>query len=186
MPPRVRALGGFCLQGTRVVTTKKSVKVAVPVPAKKAVRRGPPTLSDVKLHPPVKRAPFAHLTPTDTDGVYRNSDGRLVDHLGILLNLREAKETEDEASIRIIGEIADSPAKVLRRIALDSTLPLPLRMDAAKHAAPYFDRKTPIAVENTNTDKTLDLEAIASMPADKRRVLLAELKALGVDLTGGR
>jgi len=163
---------------------KTATKIAVPV--KKTVRRGKASLSDAKKTPPIHDAPFSHLSPTSTPGVFINKNGNLTDHNGVLLDINRARSAEAKLSQLILGEAADSPAKLLKMIALDASLPLLVRLDAAKHAAPYFDKKTPIAVENTNTDKKLDLEAIASMPAEARRTLLAQLKELGVDLGGAR
>lgn len=129
-------------------------------------------------------APLRHLTPTDDPGVFLNAAGLLVDAKGVWVGLAKSKETEEAAELRILGEKADTPAKVMKRIALDPTLPMVMRLDAAKAAAPYYDKKTPVAVEQTNQDVALDLAAIAKLPKAKRVALLETLKELGVDLGG--
>ncbi len=55
----------------------------------------------------------------------------------------------------------------------------PLADVSAKAAAPYFDRKTPVAVENTNMDLTLDVEAIRALQASEAE--LADLEVMAGD-----
>lgn len=106
----------------------------------------------------------------------------LVDEKGVWVGYAKAKETEEEAELRILGEKADTPAKVMKRIALDPTLPLVVRLDAAKSAAPYYDKKTPVAVETKTEDFSIDLAKVAALPRAKRIALLDALKEMGVDL----
>lgn len=126
--------------------------------------------------------PARHLTPTDDPNVFINAAGMLVDEKGVWVGYAKAKETEEEAELRILGEKADTPAKVMKRIALDPTLPLVVRLDAAKSAAPYYDKKTPVAVETKTEDFSIDLAKVASLPRAKRIALLDALKEMGVDL----
>jgi hypothetical protein len=124
------------------------------------------------------------LTATADPEVFLNSSGMLVNAKGVWVGLAKSQETEEAAEIRVLGEKADTPAKVMKRIALDTALPLGMRLDAAKNAAPYFDKKTPVAVEQTNQDFTLDLAAIAKLPRPERIALLKTLEKMGVDLGG--
>jgi hypothetical protein len=165
-------------------SSRKTV-VATPPPRDK---RSPPALRDVKdSRAPTTESAFPHLTPTATPGIYVNKEGAFVDSRGVLFSLTNiAQETEADVAERLIGGPIDSPAKLLKMIALDPMRPMMVRIDAAKAAAPYFDRKTPVSIENKNEDLTLDALAIAQLPAEKRRELLAMLKALGVDIGGGK
>lgn len=129
-------------------------------------------------------SPLLRLTATADPEVFLNSSGMLVNAKGVWVGLAKSQETEEAAEIRVLGEKADTPAKVMKRIALDTALPLGMRLDAAKNAAPYFDKKTPVAVEQTNQDFTLDLAAIAKLPRPERIALLKTLEKMGVDLGG--
>lgn len=165
--------GPLCLMPTRRTST---VKVAVP-----AKKQAPP-LRNVK-HDPPGSGTLPHLTATSIPGVFINASGAEVDERGVKLNLSSIKRTEEELALEILGEVVDSPAKLLKRVALDPRIPMMIRIDAAKAAAPYFDRKTPVSIENKNEDFSLDAIAIAKLPVAKRRDLLEMLKTLGVDIS---
>jgi hypothetical protein len=160
----------------------KNVKVArAPVPAKKAAKK--PPLRDVNAPgaaPPA--APMPHLQLTDDPDVFRNEGGRLVDKNGVLLGFANATAAETAYAEKLIGGPVDSPAKLMKRVALDPLLPLAMRLDAAKGAAPYYDKKMPISIEQKNEDLTIDLKAVAALPRPRRLALLEELKNLGVNL----
>lgn len=126
--------------------------------------------------------PLPHLAATDRPGVYLNSSGAFVDSNGVLLSLSALSGAEEALDVMILGKKVETPAELMKRIALDPRLPLTMRLDAAKGAAPYYDKKTPIATENTNVDKTMDLAMLAKMPSGKRAELLALLKGLGVQI----
>lgn len=125
--------------------------------------------------------PLPHLTPTSDPKVFVNEMGQRVDANGVLLRfmLNEEEETYGE---KLIGGPVDSPAKVLLRIALDPLLPLTLRADAAGKAAPYFDKKMPIAIEQKNDTVGFDMAAIMKLPREKRVALLKMLGEVGVDV----
>ena len=126
------------------------------------------------------------LSPTDDPKVFRNAAGLLVDSKGVFIGYAKSRENEEEAAERIIGGPVDSPAKLLKRVALDPTLPMAMRLDAAKAAAPYYDKKTPVSVETKNEDFTVDVAAVMKLPRDKRLALLKTLKELGVDIGGAQ
>jgi hypothetical protein len=130
-------------------------------------------------------APFAHLEPTADPEVFVNKGGSLVDKHGVLLNLRasfDVRAAEAQLSRSLMGDVPDTPAKLLKFMALNPALPMLTRLDAAKAAAPYFDKKTPVAIENTNQDLTIDIAAVAKLPRGKRIELLRILGDLGVDI----
>lgn len=170
-----------------VPTKKTAVKAVAAAPPKRAR----PTLRDVKIADPAAKdkaseAAFPHLTPTKDPEIFLNAAGSMVDRHGILLSLSRTARSEDERAEEIIGERIDSPAKLLKFVALDPTQPMMLRLDAAKAAAPYFDKKTPVAIENKVEDWTLDTVAISALPREKRLELLRVLRDLGVDLSQGK
>jgi hypothetical protein len=168
------------------VTAKKTAAKAVAPPLRPKRQR--PTLRDVKIADPAAKdkspeAAFPHLTPTKDPEIFVNAAGSHVDRYGILLSLSRTAKSEDERAEEIIGERIDSPAKLLKFIALDPSQPMMLRLDAAKAAAPYFDKKTPVAIESKVEDFALDMVAISALPRDKRLEILRVLRDLGVDLT---
>lgn len=127
-------------------------------------------------------ATFPHLFATDKPGVYRNSSGSLVGENGVLLSLNFLADAEALLDEEIIGKRVETPAELLKRIALDPRQPLLIRLDAAKAAAPYFDRKTPTSLETKNEDLSLDIAKIAAMPKAERLKLLDTLRNLGVSI----
>ena len=133
---------------------------------------------------PSADTPPNYLAPTDDPDVFRNAAGLLVDKNGVFIGYAKSKENEDEIAERIIGGPVDSPAKLLKRVALDPTMPMALRLDAAKAAAPYFDKKTPVSVETKNEDFTVDVNAVMKLPRPERLALLKSLRTLGVDIGG--
>jgi hypothetical protein len=161
----------------------RKITVALPQARKPGSR---PALRDVKAERTSSaETTFPHLSSTSMPGVFMNAQGNLVDKRGVLLSLGNLRSTEDQMAEAIIGGPVDSPAKLLKRVALDPQLPMLVRIDAAKAAAPYFDKKTPVSIEQSNNDLMLDMTAIAKMPTERRRELLAILKGLGVDLGPG-
>lgn len=153
----------------------------------KAEDRDPPK---AKALPPKRRVRVAvpppgqqpGLAATDKPGIYVNEAGAYVDSNGVLASFAALGAAEAALDEQILGKKVETPAELMKRIALDPRLPLTMRLDAAKGAAPYYDKKTPIATENTNVDKTMDLTMLAKVPKEKRAELLALLKGLGVDL----
>lgn len=83
------------------------------------------------------------LTPTEVPGVFRNAAGLLVNEFGFLLGLGASKKAEQQDMSEVLGHPVRTPAEFLKAISLDPRIPLPTRMEAAKAAAPYTDRKQP-------------------------------------------
>lgn len=103
------------------------------------------------------------LKRTQTPGVYINSAGVLCDVNGIMLDFAGVKKADDERFERVIGEKVDTPAKLLKAVSLDPTLPLTTRMEAAKSAAPYFDRKKPIGIDGGEDGKAIPIMSMQQM-----------------------
>jgi DNA-binding MarR family transcriptional regulator len=143
-----------------------------------------PDLAVVDPQFTAKAETASHLTATADPTVFLNREGNFVDKRGVLLSLsgNGRAKAESERAMEILGGPVDSPAKLLKLMALDPTVPMMVRLDAAKAAAPYFDKKTPTAIESKSEDLTLDLAAIAALPKAERLQLLSTLKTMGVDL----
>ncbi len=170
---------------TKTKAPRKQLKIAVPEPKVRKPASKRPSLRDVKNDEPTDpllTPSLPHLTSTGIPGIFLNRDGKQVDSRGVLFNMGLAQKDEDALAFEILGETVDSPAKLLKRVALDPRLPLMMRVDAAKAAAPYYDKKTPVAIHNTNEDFTLDMTAIAKLPLAERRKLLDLLGTLGVNI----
>lgn len=139
-------------------------------------------LSDVSKTPPPPDHQ-SHLTPTDDPNVFLNEYGSKVDKNGVLLALFSAFATSDaERDIAIIGKKVETPAELLKRVALDPTVPIMVRLDAAKAAAPYYDKKQPTVVESGGSVQTFDMAAIAALPKEQRVQLLDMLSRIGVNI----
>jgi hypothetical protein len=87
------------------------------------------------------------LRRTDVDGVFRNTAGDLVNQHGVLLGFAGVKQQTAAAESLVLGKPAETPAEVLKFAALNPMFPLQVRLDAAKAAAPYYDRRRPFAVD---------------------------------------
>lgn len=167
----------------RSVKQMEALAAAARKSAKTPRERPPPTRR--KTSTPKTEAdapPLPHLTPTGEPGVFTNAMGQRVDANGVLLRFL-TPDNEEEYGAKLIGGPVDTPAKVMQRIALDPLLPLSLRLDAAKGAAPYFDKKKPIAIEQKNDDNVFDVAAIAALPRAKRIEMLRMLGEVGVDVS---
>lgn len=131
------------------------------------------------------RARTVPLRPTAEPGIFTNSAGLLVDKNGILLSWARAAETQDAAAERILGHKLETPAHLLKWVALDPLMPLATRIDAAKSAAPYYDMRMPLRVEgdlNNRNAGGLDMTKLSAMPRKDREALLKLLKQAGAEV----
>lgn len=125
------------------------------------------------------------LVQTDIPGVYRNArTGQMCNEQGVALSFAQLREADDERWTEALGKRVESPAELLKAVALDPRMHLDTRLAAAKQAAPYYDAKMPLKVEATGvgTVGTLDLAKLASIPAADRKTLLDLLKKIGVEV----
>jgi hypothetical protein len=118
--------------------------------------------------------------------VFTNADGAKVDERGVLMSIRALQQAELVRDEDILNEPVTTPAQLLKRVALDPTLPLHVRMSAATAAAPYFDRKMPLALEGGDADKPIRTESsvllknLNALDGEERRAALTLLEKLGV------
>lgn len=97
------------------------------------------------------------LRATSTPGVYLNGANIMVDGDGVMLDYADIKSKDQARFEKILGSPVDTPAKLLKAVALDPQLPLAVRVDSAKAAAPYFDRKKPIGIDGGEDGKAINL-----------------------------
>lgn len=100
------------------------------------------------------------LRPSATPGVYLNSFNIPVDEAGCALSFKQVRHLDQQSMEEVIGEPANTPAKYLKAISLDPRQPTQVRIEAAKAAAPYTDRKQPMAVDggvDPNTGASIPL-----------------------------
>jgi hypothetical protein len=125
-------------------------------------------------------------TPTDIPGVFRHSkDGGLRDEHGVLVSFINLKKRDDKRFEEALGTPADTPLDLMLGVMKDPRMPLAIRFDAARNAAPYVHRKMPLAIEAEGTGGTVlnfDMVKLSKMSKEKREQLLATLKELGVKL----
>lgn len=100
--------------------------------------------------------PYA-LQKTTTPGVYVNRAGIMVDKNGVALNFNQVKEKDDARWEQILGKPVETPAELLKAVSLDPSKPLAMRIDAAKSAAPYTDRKKPVGIDGGEDGKPIML-----------------------------
>lgn len=99
------------------------------------------------LRPKGSPAPGKGLRCSETPGVYLNEFNTPCDADGVALSFKQVKARDTARFEEVIGEHADTPAKFLKAVSLDPRMPMLTRIDAAKAAAPYSDRKQPIAID---------------------------------------
>jgi hypothetical protein len=176
-----------------VKTTHKPSKAVAPTPPKpKRTRKEPVEL----LYGTEPGAADHSLTPeqlemglrrTGTPGVYLNKVGQMVDADGVMLDYTDVKSRDDARFERIIGEPVDTPAKLLKAVALDPQQTMVTRIDAAKAAAPYYDRKKPIGIDGGDDGKPIEIlhrHKLQGMTKEELDQLERLLKMTGSPLLG--
>lgn len=170
-----------------------AVKTPATKPAKKAVPKTKPTSTPAKKRSPafsedalpVTKRLRPGLRATDIPGVYRNRNGDLVDQSGVVLSFKELKLADDTRFAEVLdGEKVQTPAQLLKAVALDPRQPLGARIDAANKAAPYFDRKMPIGLEGSTPGapiKMLSVGALKNLSSEELTSLAALLNKAEAD-----
>lgn len=142
----------------------------------------------------VGAAPYTHggaegLRPSDIPGVWLNRFNIPCDEDGVSLSFKAVKARDRAHLVEVMEDAAtDSPAQYLKAVAVDPRFPTAVRVDAAKAAAPYFDRKQPQALDG-GLDATgapvplLDTSKLSGLSTEELtalRALLAKVGAPGV------
>ncbi len=93
----------------------------------------------------------AKLRCSEIPGVWLNEFNIPCDEDGVAMSFKQVKArdaTRLEEAYSLEGDQAvDTPAKFLKAVAMDPRVPMSARVSAAVSAAPYFDRKQPIAID---------------------------------------
>jgi len=125
------------------------------------------------------------LRETSTPGVYLNRANVLVDRNGVALEFKEVLKRDRAALSEVLDHEVTTPAQFLKSVALDPRKPFGLRVDAAKSAAPYFDRRMPQAIDggvdpNTGVAVPLfDPSKLQALPTKELQALMALLEKAG-------
>ena len=147
---------------TRKVTPPTRTKAAKSTPAK-----SPPTKKPAP--PPDKGVDImAVLELTGIPGVYRNRVGVLVDSRGVSVSFKELK-VKDKARWEqaLDGGAVEQPADFLKAVCMDPSIPLHVRLDTAKAAAPFFTPKR-LAVQGVEGAAPIALMTeYGKLPPDK-------------------
>jgi hypothetical protein len=110
-----------------------------------------------------------------------------VDEHGVLVSIRRVKAIEaDHVAVVAEQPTIDSPAGFLLNVVRDPTLPLSTRISAAVSAAPYFDRKMPLALEGGDPGRPIKSESsvalghLQKLPLAERKMAIALLEKIGL------
>lgn len=125
------------------------------------------------------------LRPSATPGVYLNSLNIPCNELGVALSFMEVKRKDAVSLAEAAGKPVNTPAEFLSAVAMDPRQPMFVRVDAAKAAAPYTDRKQPVAVDggldtNGAPMPLFDPLKLKGVPKEKLLALMALLEECGL------
>lgn len=137
-----------------------------------------------KASPSDAAAPVTAVVPlarTDLPGIYRNTSGAFTDDRGVPVTWTRIKEADDNRWVEAVGAVPKTPAQLMTAMAMDPRHSLEFRLNAARLAAPYTDRKMPLMIEASATVGGVDLATLGSMTPDDRKALLDLLKKAGVE-----
>lgn len=164
-------------------------KTTEPPTAKKrgSSARGSPRASNrASVKPPATEA-LPLRRRTDLPGVWLNQEGAQVDEAGVLLSLRRVKAIEAEHHEAVAeSPVPSSPAHFLWLQVLDPLLPLSTRIGCATSAAPYFDRKMPLALEGGDPSRPIKSESsvaigqLEKLSLTERKSAIALLEKIGL------
>lgn len=119
--------------------------------------------------------------------MYLNAANIPVDADGLLLGFKDVKRLDSAHWDEALSGPQLTPAAFLAAVAANPRLPLSIRIDAAKSAAPYTDRKKPLALDGgTGTDGAplplLSIDKLKGLPTGELKTLLALLSKAGVSV----
>ena len=125
--------------------------------------------------------PVVPLARTDLPGIYRNTSGAFTDERGIPVSWERIKQADADRWVEAVGSVPKTPAQLMAAMAMDPRHSLEFRLNAARLAAPYTDRKMPLMIEASATVGGMDLASLAGMSTEDRQALLDLLKKAGVE-----
>jgi len=141
---------------------RKAVKKARKLPGvtldARAARTSPPEVKKTKrprniLRPKVR----SQWLPGQTSGAENPRTGRPREHVGD----EPLPQLTEEEAIKLAKRAGLQPLEYLMSLLRDQRIPVGIKLDAAKAAAPYLHRKMPIAIEGGDADRPIRLDAQA-------------------------
>ena len=129
------------------------------------------------------RIPRSKLKSTDLEGVYRTTDGRRVDEHGVDIDFKALKKRDAARFTEVLGKDIESPADLLKAVALDPRNSLDRRIDAAHKAAPYFNPKL-VAVQGVAGGPAIAVANLSDMTAEQLAAYEQALRAAALAATG--
>jgi len=133
--------------------------------------------------PTTPRIPRSKLKSTDLEGVFVTLDGRRVDEHGVDLDFKALKKRDTERFTEVLGKDIESPADLLKAVALDPRNSMERRIDAAHKAAPYFNPKL-VAVQGVAGGPAITMANLSDMSPEQLNAYEAALKAAALAAAG--
>lgn len=131
------------------------------------------------------RIPRSKLKTTDLEGVYHTTDGRRVDEHGVDLDFKALKKRDAARFTEVIGKDVESPADLLKAVALDPRNSLERRIDAAHKAAPYFSPKL-VAVQGVAGGPAITMANLSDMSPEQLNAYEQALRAAALAASGAK
>lgn len=129
------------------------------------------------------RIPRSKLKSTDLEGVFVTLDGRRVDEHGVDLDFKALKKRDTERFTEVLGNDIESPADLLKAVALDPRNSMERRIDAAHKAAPYFNPKL-VAVQGVAGGPAITMANLSDMSPEQLNAYEAALKSAALAAAG--
>lgn len=129
------------------------------------------------------RIPRSKLKSTDLEGVFVTLDGRRVDEHGVDLDFKALKKRDTERFTEVLGKDIESPADLLKAVALDPRNSMERRIDAAHKAAPYFNPKL-VAVQGVAGGPAITMANLSDMSPEQLNAYEAALKSAALAAAG--
>lgn len=133
--------------------------------------------------PTTPRIPRSKLKSTDLEGVFVTLDGRRVDEHGVDLDFKALKKRDTERFTEVLGKDIESPADLLKAVALDPRNSMERRIDAAHKAAPYFNPKL-VAVQGVAGGPAITMANLSDMSPEQLNAYEAALKSAALAAAG--
>ena len=133
--------------------------------------------------PTTPRIPRSKLKSTDLEGVFTTTDGRKVDVHGVDLDFKALKKRDAARFTEVLGKDVETPADLLKAVALDPRNSMVVRMDAAHKAAPYFNPKL-VAVQGVAGGPAITMANLSEMSKEQLAAYEQALRAAALAASG--